>query len=370
MQLIYVSPVTWDSFAQRPHKFVEWFHQSSGGNALWVEPYPTRLPTLYDLRNKNRDKLATSLSRPSWLTVLRPRSLPIEPLPGLRALNNGLWSPILKTLSEYSSKKETMLVVGKPSRLALMAVEQLQCVSSIYDAMDDFPSFYKGLSRLSMRSTEEKLVAAVGRLVVSSTVLAERWRFAKPDLQIVRNGLDLNALPPTLPRTRQDRKIVLGYLGTIGAWFDWQWLTNLAESRPNDTIRLIGPVFAPVPLPLPTNIELLPPLGHTAALLAMREFDVGLIPFKRTTLTGSVDPIKYYEYRALGIPVISTDFGEMSYRNDEDGVFLSRNDQDIPSLVEAALAVRDTLEDISNFKKANSWASRFSKLRLFDENIA
>ena len=30
MQLVYFSPVPWASFAQRPHKFVEWFHARCG----------------------------------------------------------------------------------------------------------------------------------------------------------------------------------------------------------------------------------------------------------------------------------------------------------------------------------------------------
>lgn len=44
MQLVYLSPLPWDSFSQRPHQFVEWFHNKHGGEVLWIDPYPTRLP--------------------------------------------------------------------------------------------------------------------------------------------------------------------------------------------------------------------------------------------------------------------------------------------------------------------------------------
>ncbi len=56
----------------------------------------------------------------------------------------------------------------------------------------------------------------------------------------------------------------------------------------------------------------------------MAEFDVGLIPFKQNALTAAVDPIKYYEYRALALPVISTDFGEMHERGDLPGLSATR----------------------------------------------
>ena len=49
MRLVYLSPVSWHSFAQRPHELVRQFHAATQAPVLWVEPYPTRLPVLADL---------------------------------------------------------------------------------------------------------------------------------------------------------------------------------------------------------------------------------------------------------------------------------------------------------------------------------
>ena len=100
MRLVYFSPVPWVSFAQRPHKFVEWFHASRGGEVLWVDPYPTRLPKLADFRRikvagGGTTKLAVNVSTPAWLTVLHPYSLPIEPLPGAGVINGLLWKDVI-----------------------------------------------------------------------------------------------------------------------------------------------------------------------------------------------------------------------------------------------------------------------------------
>ena len=91
----------------------------------------------------------------------------------------------------------------------------------------------------------------------------------------------------------------------------------------------------------------------------MRRFDVGLIPFSVNDLTASVDPVKYYEYRGLGLPVVSTCFGEMSHRAVESGVFLSHSYDDIRCVMEKALRFHDNQDGIAAFCKANDWLRRF-----------
>jgi len=96
----------------------------------------------------------------------------------------------------------------------------------------------------------------------------------------------------------------------------------------------------------------------------MQDFDIGLIPFKKNDLTASVDPIKYYEYRALGLPIISTDFGEMSFRENELGTFLSRDTQDITELVRCALLYKADDESIRRFIDKNTWQRRFNTAKI------
>ena len=93
----------------------------------------------------------------------------------------------------------------------------------------------------------------------------------------------------------------------------------------------------------------------------MSVFDVGLIPFKRTELTAYVDPIKYYEYRAMGLPVLSTDFGEMHFHQREPGVFIAdassvaaQADQTLTFVDEGARAA---------FVRTNTWEARFDQVR-------
>lgn len=364
MRLVYLSPVPWASFAQRPHKFVEWFHGRTGGEVLWIDPYPTRFPSLSDFRRFGTSAVQQQRTNPPWLRVIKPSVLPIEPLPGSGSVNALVWRQLFHELDAFASQQPTLLAIGKPSVLALAVVKKIKVACTVYDAMDDFPAFYSGFSRLAMRRRERQLVRNVNTVLASSSVLKQRWSCVGTDVRLVHNGLDLNVLPQPKFRAGISGTKVFGYIGTIATWFDWDWVITLAKARPSDVVRLIGPVFAPAPVALPQNIEMLPPCNHQVAMAAMQDFDVGLIPFKKNELTSSVDPIKYYEYRALGLPVVSTDFGEMTFRGSEEGTFLSRGVQDIDGLVQSALSYCADLDLIRQFAACNSWGARFTDAEI------
>lgn len=363
-RLVYLSPVPWSSFAQRPHKFVTWFHDSTGGEVLWVDPYPTRLPSLSDFRRLRGNADHENESNPAWLSVIRPSVLPIEPLPGSGIVNAMMWRSLLRMVDVFARLQNCLVVVGKPSVLALTVLNQLKGCRSVYDAMDDFPAFYTGLSRWAMRRREDQLVRNVDRVLASSTAIQRRWSHIGVDVQLVHNGLDSEVMPEFAGNTAAKGKKILGYVGTIATWFDWDWVIELAKKRPDDVVRLIGPVFSSATADLPNNIEMLPACNHHAALVAMQAFDVGLIPFKKNKLTASVDPIKYYEYRALGLPVISTGFGEMAFRDGEDGTFLSQGLQDISAVVKLALQHSTAIESVQQFRAGNTWEFRFGGAKI------
>ncbi len=369
MQLIYLSPVPWTSFAQRPHKFVEWFHATTGGEVVWIDPYPTRLPQLGDLKNRTKSTQCADEAEalPKWLKLIKARALPLEPLSGLKWINRSLWQGLLQQIEQIAKRKTSFLVIGKPSLLALDLIQRLKIngVTSLYDAMDDFPAFYQGTSRLSMAAKEQQLAHSVDTVLVSSMHLKKRWDAeAVKDVRLVHNGLDRSVLANLEAADKPQKNLVFGYVGTIADWFDWHWVVALAKARPKDSIVLIGPVFSPATLELPANIQLLPPLAHVLAMQKMANFDIGLIPFKKNQLTHSVDPIKYYEYRALDIPVISTNFGEMTFRGNEEGVYLSETTEDISTRVDQAMNYKADSAIARQFMETNSWESRFTAANI------
>lgn len=369
MQLVYLSPVPWASFAQRPHKFVEWFHARHGDRVLWIDPYPTRFPELSDLRriisrSAVQGKADAKPGANAWLTVFKPRSFPIEPGPGSGVINRLLWTELMEKVASFVAVKETCLVIGKPSELALQLTKKHRDIPRVYDAMDDFAAFYGGFSSWAMRRREDRIAANVSMMLASSTALLERFSGNVPKPVLAHNACATEVLPDA-GATRYSGEPVFGYVGTIANWFDWPLVIKLAKANPGTVVRLIGPVYSPPPAPLPKNIELVAACPHPAAIEMMQNFSAGLIPFKINALTSSVDPIKYYEYRALGLPVISTAFGEMALRENLHGVSIINHDTELHGLLRKVKDYQPEPDEIRNFRSENSWYARFDAVNLF-----
>jgi hypothetical protein len=363
MQLIYLSPVPWSSFAQRPHKFVQWFHEKTGASVLWIDPYPSRFPVWQDFNRKLDVSNFVQEAAPKHIQVVQSQCIPVEPLPGSGYLNAMFWGKVFEAVDTRLKAEPAILCIGKPSELALrlLATRHFKC--TIYDAMDDFPAFHTGLSSTSMFRRERLIVDRVTHVLVSSTELQKRW-LNRPNVLLARNACDTKTLPLANVKASVSENIVIGYVGTIGKWFDWDLVFSIAHARPKIKITLIGPMYCPSPYSIPSNIEVRPQCSHSQAMLAMQNFSVGLIPFVKNKLTESVDPIKYYEYRALGLPVISSFFGEMRFHRSSDGVFVIDTPAEINKAIDAALTYKMTTAEIEKFRYSNSWNQRFSDANI------
>lgn len=329
-RLIYLAPVPLESPSQRPHHFVEWARARWGCEVWWVEPYPVRLPRTNDLnrlrqryhasRNAGGSSLGPVWHDAPWLHVLSLNGIPIEPLPGGRVLLRALHTPVRQQLLELLEQSDTWLAVGRPSGLALDLCSALQGQRVLYDVMDDMPQFSRGLSQRWMQSAHSAMLAQAGAVWGSAAQLVKSMHGqtrAAPAL--VRNGTVLPALALASSETgagtalHASAPLVLGYVGTVASWFDWKALMRLAEALPHARMEIYGPLETRPPAALPPQVRLLAPVPHTHVFGLMRHWHAGLIPFVRNTLTASVDPVKYYEYRACGLPVLTTLFGEMPH---------------------------------------------------------
>lgn len=361
-RLVYLSPLPWADFAQRPHRFAEWHHAHHGSEVLWLDPYPSRLPQWRDLRRLRGDARPPGQPVPEWLDVVRVPALPLEPLRGSAAVNRLLWKQVLARVATFAGSAGCELTVGKPSRLALEVLRGGRFDRTVYDAMDDFPAFHAGLSARAMAAIERVLAREVDLVLASSHRLCSKFEAFGAHPVLARNACEPQALPqPEEAAVLRERDLV-GYVGTLASWFDWDLLVGLARAHPQLRFRLIGPVLGTVPSALPVNVELRPALAHPQAMREMARFALGLIPFQRNLLTDAVDPVKYYEYRALGIPVLATAFGEMPVHAREDsGVTLVTDVAEAARQLPRALAMSGSLEGARAFRLRNTWGTRFAQ---------
>jgi hypothetical protein len=361
MRLLYFSPVPAGSYAQRPHFMVRAWLDWGIESVLWVNPYPCRLPRWQDLRRKaNLHDQGTAVD--PRVRVLDVPALPIEPLPfgfrlNRRLVGRGIW----RRMEEFASDGgDLVLGVGRPCALALAALRELRHAGSFFDAMDNFPEFHAGLSRRAMRRREDAIAGEVDLVVASSTFLAEKFAHRGLRVETLLNAFDDSTFGIPNMEARPS-ELTLGYLGCIGGWFDWPLVIGLAEAMPRARIDLVGPCVVPPPSQPPANVRMLPACNQSEAAKCLASFSVGLIPFRQNALTAGVDPIKYYDYRAAGLPVLSTRFGEMAFRGRDDGVYFLDRKGSLAETVAAALGHRRDDADIRRFQQENNWTARFSQ---------
>ncbi|GHD67430.1 hypothetical protein GCM10007350_31100 [Jeongeupia chitinilytica] len=107
---------------------------------------------------------------------------------------------------------------------------------------------------------------------------------------------------------------------------------------------------------------MLPECSLSEAIQHTLKFAVGLIPFKKNRLTKSVDPIKFYEMRALGVPIWSTSFGTMEDRIKAGDVLGISSGCDWEALYGRSNQFRLRGKELDRFRSENDWSSRFKPL--------
>jgi hypothetical protein len=365
VRLIYLSPVPWHSHEQRPHAMVRDFLAQGGDSAIWIDPYPARLPRWDDLVRPDLRETPMVVPLPPGLRVLRPGGWPIDPLPAGSWINRKIfWQGHLRELVRASTAANTIVGIGRPTAPALHALAAIPCRWTFYDAMDDFPEFYRGRSRAATQRIEAAIAARVATIFASSSSLVRKFATAGRPATLLPNAYDMALLPPVSPRPSMP--LHLGYIGYRGAWFDWALVAAIARAIAPAPVTLVGPQSTRTPRALPANVHLRPACSAADSAAFMREISAGLIPFVVNSLTAAVDPIKFYQYRGAGLPVLSTRFGDMAARTIDDGVFFVGDDGVLGETIAVAHRHRSSGETIQAFRDANSWTARFRAAGLWD----
>ncbi len=188
-------------------------------------------------------------------------------------------------------------------------------VPVVYDVMDDFTLFLRPWQRPRFEEMHRRLLERARFKTTSSWILQARHAQWGYRLHYLGNGVraslsercahavpdpDLAALP----------RPILGYVGMVSRWLDLDTVRALAQAFPGGTVVLVGPRDVRLPA-LPANVHWRGPVRQEQLPAVLRAFDLGLIPFVPGPAIDAVNPIKFYEYLAAGLPVLAADFAEM-----------------------------------------------------------
>ncbi|MBN8568912.1 MAG: glycosyltransferase, partial [Ignavibacteria bacterium] len=140
-------------------------------------------------------------------------------------------------------------------------------------------------------------------------------------VELITNGINTDFYSnPNIVKNDVLKKIegkkIIGYLGTVRNWMDFDLLEAILRKFPNAVLMFVGYVdrngvddFERLKkYKNLLHIDFIPQ-EETPSYLAA--FDVGLIPFKVNDFTVSVFPYKFYEYIAASIPIVTTALPEL-----------------------------------------------------------
>lgn len=295
---------------------------------LYVESLGLRTPRLsrQDARrvirramsHSQRPKAADNTVSGTKPVVLAPRIIPLHSRPVYRRINRELLqralTPMLATFP-----KPRLLWSYSPVAVDELDLDAFDTI--VYHCVDDL-STVPGVIPATITSTEPRMVERADAVFVSSDKLASKLRLcSSKTINVVYNVADYehfaksrsfatDEVPLDLERIPPPRALMVGALSDHK--IDWELLTRLVRLRADWSFVFIGPRGDEVAMrgykaiAGERNVAFLGHRPYSELPRYLRGADAALIPYRITTHTESVFPLKTWEYLAAGVHVVAT----------------------------------------------------------------
>jgi hypothetical protein len=229
---------------------------------------------------------------------------------------------------------------------------------SVYDCMDAHEAF--GSATLEVSAIEDQMFKKATKITTSSSYLKDKIKkeFGR-DAVIIRNACNPKDFEPT-PSPHSKKNPTVGYFGAVAEWFDFDLLIQVAHRLPNHDFVIIGNTAHSnlEKKTLPSNIFMKGEVPYNKLPEIASSWDVAIIPFLLTELIQATNPVKLYEYYALGLPVVATSIPEVmecpvkAYTATTDREFAEK----IKSAIKENLAEKRSERQI--FAQSQTWKHR------------
>ena len=290
---------------------------------LWLNSIATRAPSLtsgHDIR-KIFKKLASFLRGTTHikdsLWVYTPVVLPLPHSRIAAALNRKILKLMIWRIRRQLGMKDFQLWSFIPSAADYVGTLGESLV--VYYCTDQWSKFTYVDSKKTA-DAERRLIENADVVFATAQALVDDHQPHNSNTHLARHGVDralfaqcLEATTPVPADVASLPKPVLGFYGTIHDWIDFDLLCFLAQRHPEWSIVMLGKTFVDVSkLKAFSNIYLLGRKEHPTLPNYCKGFDVGIIPYVVNERILHVNPIKLREYMSAGLPVVSTEFPEVT----------------------------------------------------------
>lgn len=378
-KILYISLVDWFWIKQRPHHIPEILSERDHVDFVCIRSWIKNDKTLqiHDTSEENLDKIVFKIN--DNLTVYRKKILPKGAIPLIRTLNINLFmKPFLSKLQK--NNKYDAVILTHPSQFAFLDKIKFKDTKIIYDCMDNYGAF-TGAASSTIASAEALLVKRADFVIVSSNNLKHKLTENYPNeakkFTVINNGVDMKTFTLNQTIDTKETEIVkannrkkVAYIGTISDWVNISMIYKLAKEMSNVDFYIVGPLDRHINMDEYNDLDNMiftGPQPYYTVPAIIKQMDVMIMPFVLNEVVESVNPVKIYEYLAMGKPVIATGYSETyqfanlieTYNTETEFAELLKNqlaiNTDNPDLIEKRIA----------FASNNSWKQRangFKKL--------
>lgn len=320
--IVMLATADWDNpfWTNKQHTALELVAQ--GCRLFYIESLGLRQPTLNSadrariLRRLLRALLPPRRVQPGlwvWSPMLVPRRL----APWLHPFNLWLLNLALQGWLIVLGFRRPWLWTYNPLTLEILRIRSFSAF--IYHCVDDIKS-QPGMEQDRIAAAEHALFNTADWVFTTSNALHEQALRCNARSVYEPNVMDLPhfaaarentaaPLPADLAAIPEPR---LGFVGAISGYkLDFALLRSLAERHHQWQLVLIGAVGEGDPwtdialLEGCRNVHLLGPRDYQQLPSYLRGFQVALLPCQRNAYTRAMFPMKFFEYLAAGVPVVS-----------------------------------------------------------------
>jgi glycosyltransferase involved in cell wall biosynthesis len=273
--------------------------------------------------------------------------------PGLERLNASIYRQVLRSriFRHMDPGEESIAIVQNPFWGLVLRKGDFTRIT--YDCIDEI-SLFAGHSAVDRY---QKYEAALLKMADATFVTAEKLELSlrerMPDGPLVRvpNGVDFQFFQTRAHEDGQPQELlalrhpVIGYVGVLRDWFDYALVGAIARAMPKASFVMVGPLDFGFRIDSLRGIPNLIWPGrkeYRDMPQYINAFDVCLIPFLATKVAETTNPVKIFEYFALGKPVVASPMHELLPFERDGLLTIATGEQAFVEGIRAGLAEKGT----------------------------
>ncbi|MEE9441711.1 MAG: glycosyltransferase [candidate division Zixibacteria bacterium] len=196
-------------------------------------------------------------------------------------------------------------------------------VFELYDYLSDV----NGEQSKSVIKLEKKLRRNVNLLVTTSSKLQASYGPNYKKSYMLGNGIDRETFLNLSDISREIFHPIsniqsprLGYAGMVSDRIDWKLIHALAEREPEWNFIFVGKIQSSPAINRIAqlkNVHFPGEFSHDLVPSLLNSFDVGIMPYRVNEFFDYVNPLKFYEFAAAGLPTVSSTIDELKHHPEQ-----------------------------------------------------